>query len=223
MQKIGFLLLLLAALGLAAAWRWTELGNWLDLDRMLAAGEAIRSNPFALFLVLGAFLVGSLTMVPVTLLILATALSFGPVHGFLLALAGSLLGGLAGFFTGRLLGRQTLRRLGGQQINRLSHRLARRGWLTMALVRVIPIAPFTVVNMMAGATRISSRDFLVGTAVGMGPGILGIMLFEGGLENAVRNPGVESVGLAFAAVVAGVLLLWWGRRWLEQKEDEEDG
>ena len=223
LRGIGFLLLLLAALGLAAAWRWTELGNWLNLERMLAVGEAMRSSPFTVLLVLAAFLVGSLTMVPVTLLILATALSFGPVNGFMLALAGSLLGGLAGFFTGRMLGRKTLRRLKGKQINRLSHRLARRGWLTMALVRVVPIAPYTVVNLMAGATRISVRDFLLGTVVGMGPGILGIMLFEGGLENAVRNPGVGSVGLAFAAVAAGVLLLWWGRRWLVQKEGGEDG
>lgn len=223
LRTVGFLLLLVGALGLAAAWRWTDLGQWLDLDRMLAIGEAIRASPFTFLLILVAFLVGSLTLVPVTLLILATALSFGPVHGFVLALTGSLLGGLAGFFTGRLLGRQTLRRLGGRQINRLSHRLAHRGWLTMALVRLVPIAPFTVVNLMAGATRISVRDFLLGTTIGMGPGILAVMVFEGGVENAIRNPGAGSVTLAVTAVAAAVLLVGWGRRWLRSKEKEQDG
>ena len=98
------------------------------------------------------FVVGSLVMVPVTLMILATALSFGPVSGFFLALTGSLLGGLAGFGAGRLLGREAIQRLGGDRVNRLNRRLAKRGWLTMALVRVVPVAPFTVVNLMAGAT-----------------------------------------------------------------------
>lgn len=222
LKAIGFAVLLVGALGLAAAWRFTALGNSLDMDHLLAATEAIRSSPMTVPLVLVAFLVGSLTMVPVTLLILATALSFGPVHGFLLALGGSLLGGLSGFLAGRLLGRQTLRRLGGRQINRLSHRLARRGWLTMALVRVVPIAPFTIVNLMAGATQISSRDFLLGTLAGMGPGILGIMLFEGGVEHALRHPGAGSLGLAGGAIVFGVLLFWGGRRWLAGKEGEND-
>ena len=221
LRGAGFLLLLLICLGLAAAWRWTDLGNWLDRERLLAVGEAIRSSSFTVPLVLGIFLVGSLTMIPVTLMIFATALSFGPVGGFLLALTGSLGGGLAGFSLGRLLGRETLRRLGGSQVNRLSHRLARRGWLTMALLRVVPIAPFTIVNLMAGATRISLADFLLGTVAGMGPGILALSLFSGGMENALRHPGAVGVALALAATATAILLIWWGRRWLRSQDRKE--
>ncbi len=222
LRSAGFLLLLLTCLGLAAAWRWTDLGDWLDRERLLALGEAVRTSSFAIPLVLGIFLVGSLTMIPVTLLIFATALSFGPAGGFFLALTGSLGGGLAGFVLGRLLGRETLRRLGGAQVNRLSHRLARHGWLTMALLRVVPIAPFTVVNLMAGATRISLADFVLGTVAGMGPGILAMVLFTGGLENALRHPGEVSVVLALAAATAALLLIWWGRRWLRSQDRRED-
>jgi len=219
----AFLLLLLLTLALAAAWRWTPLGEWLDFDRLLAIGAAIRSHPLAEPLVLAIFVVGSLVMVPVTLMILATALSFGPVSGFFLALTGSLLGGLAGFGAGRLLGREAIQRLGGERVNRLNRRLAKRGWLAMALVRVVPVAPYTVVNLMAGATHISWRAFLFGTAAGMGPGILAIMLFEGGLEQAIRDPGAGSVALALAAIAVGGLLLWGGRRWLQRQEEAEDG
>ncbi len=222
-RGLAFFLLLLVTLALTAAWRWTALGEWLALDRLLELAETVRSHPLAAPLVLGVFVVGSLMMVPVTLMILATALSFGPVSGFFLALGGSLLGGLAGFGAGRLLGREAIQRLGGDRVNRLNRRLAKRGWLAMALLRVVPVAPYTVVNLMAGATHISWRDFLFGTAAGMGPGILAIMLFEGGLERAIRDPGAGSAAMALAALAAGGLLLWGGRRWLQGQEESENG
>ena len=92
----------------------------------------------------------------------------------------------------------------------------------MALLRVVPIAPFTVVNLMAGATRISLADFVLGTVAGMGPGILAMVLFTGGLENALRHPGEVSVVLALAAATAALLLIWWGRRWLRSQDRRED-
>ena len=68
-------------------------------------------------------------MVPVNLLILATALSFSTYTGFAVALSGSLLGGLASFLLGHWLGQDMIRKLAGKKLNRLSRRLARRGWI----------------------------------------------------------------------------------------------
>ena len=47
----------------------------------------------------------------------------------------------------------------------------------MAVVRNLPVAPFTIVNMVAGASHIKLGDFLLGTALGMAPGIVAIMVF----------------------------------------------
>ena len=49
----------------------------------------------------------------------------------------------------------------------------------MTAVRLVPVAPFTIVNLLAGAGHVRFRDFMIGTAVGMTPGIiltLGIMI-----------------------------------------------
>lgn len=104
-------------------------------------------------------------------------------------------------------------------MNRLSRRLARRGWLAVALVRVVPIAPYTIVNMVAGASHISARSFLIGTSIGMCPGILAIMVFEEGLERVLRNPHWGTVTLALAALGCAGLILWIGRRWLARKNE----
>lgn len=207
---------------LAVLWRWSPLGELLDIDHLITLADTLRQSELTVPFVLAIYVVGCCIMFPVTLLLLATALSFGPYLGFSLALGGSLLGGLASYLLGRWLGRDVVRKLAGEKVNRLSRKLARRGFLAIALVRIVPIAPYTIVNMVAGATHISTRSFLLGTAVGMGPGILAIMLFEGGLEHALREPGWMSLGIAAIAVVCGVLVLLIGKRWLLRQEKKRD-
>ncbi|MEJ2469854.1 MAG: VTT domain-containing protein [Desulfuromonadales bacterium] len=218
-----FATILAVALVLAALWRWSPLNEWLNIDTVLAVADRIRESALTIPIVLGIYLVGSCLMFPITIMILATALSFGPYTGFSLALGGSLLGGLASYFLGRWLGRDAVRKLAGDKLNRLSRKIARRGWLAVAIVRVVPVAPFTIVNLVAGATHISARSFLIGTAVGMGPGILAIMIFEGGLEQALREPSWGSYGLAFAAFCCAVLIVLYGKRWLTRQEKDHDG
>jgi uncharacterized membrane protein YdjX (TVP38/TMEM64 family) len=183
----------------------------------MAAAADIRKSPLSTPITLAIYIVGSCFMVPITLLILATVLGFGPYKGFVLALSGSLLGGLVSYLLGRWLGRDVVRNLAGKKLNRLSRKLAHRGWLTVAVVRLLPIAPYTIVNMVAGATHISTRSFLLGTAVGMIPGILTLTLFGGGLEKALRQPDWQNVTLAALALGLVLLILIVGRRWLTRR------
>ncbi len=203
-----FVGMIAAAVMLAALWRWSPLHQWLRPDTLAAAAAEVRNTPLIIPLVLVIYIVGSCLMVPVNLLFLATALSFGPYSGFALALTGSLLGGLASYLMGHWLGRDLVRKLAGKKLNRLSRKLARRGWLAVALVRIIPIAPFTVVNMVAGASHITGRSFLIGTAIGMCPGILAVMVFEEGLQRALQHPeGIGWLPLVIALVLSTGLVV----------------
>lgn len=217
-----FFIVLGCTLVLAALWRWSPLHQWLNLEHLLAAVDYLRDSAMMIPIVLGIYMLGSCLMFPINLLILATALSFGSITGFVLALCGSLLGGLASYLMGHWLGRDVVSKLAGDKLNRLSRKLARRGWLAVALVRVIPIAPYTLVNMVAGASHISVKSFLVGTAVGMCPGIVAIMIFEEGLERLLRNPHWGTILLAIFALGGGTLVLLGGKRWLTRREDHQD-
>jgi len=210
------------ALLLAALWRWSPLQQWMDLGHLLAAVDYIRESPLTIPIVLGIYAVGSCLMFPINLLILATALSFGSVTGFALALSGSLLGGLASYLLGHWLGNDVVSKLAGNKLNRLSRKLARRGWLAVALVRVVPIAPYTIVNMVAGASHISARSFLIGTAIGMCPGIIAIMIFEEGLERLLRDPHWGTVLLALFTLGCAALVLYFGKRWLARQDERQD-
>jgi phospholipase D1/2 len=104
-------------------------------------------------------------------------------------------------------------------LNRLSKRLARQGLVTVALVRNLPIAPFTIVNMVAGASRIKFKDFLLGTALGMAPGIFAITVFTNRLLQAIREPGWSNI--AIATGIAGILGV--GFLWIRKRLSRENG
>lgn len=205
---IGSLLVL--TLTLAAAWRWTELGDWLSLGQLRELGEALRQMPASPLLILGAFVAGTLLVVPVTAMIAATVIVFGPWLGMGYATGGALLGAAVTYGLGRAAGRQALRRVAGSRLDRLSQALGRRGVLAVATVRLIPVAPFTVVNLVAGASHIGLRDFLLGTLIGLAPGIIATGLFIDRITAAVRDPGAGTVGtllvLTVVALTAMVLL-----------------
>ena len=128
--------------------------------------------PFAPLVMMAVYLGGALIMVPVTVLIVVTVIVFGPVMGAVYALMGTAVGTVAGYGVGRVAGRDAVRRLGGRRLNALSRQIGNHGLLAMVVLRLMPLAPFTLVNLVVGASRIRLRDCLLGTLIGMSPGIL---------------------------------------------------
>ncbi len=216
LSGVATLILLLA---LAAAWRWTPLGGWLDVELISAWVGRLRESVLGPGVAVLAFIAGGLVVMPVTLLIIVTALVFGPVSGFVYSMLGSVMSGVVSYGIGRALGRHAVRQLAGERINRLSRRLARRGVMTVATLRLIPVAPFTVVNMVAGASHIGFRDFVVGTALGMIPGVGAFTLFADRLQSVVTRPGPGTIVIFVA--VAGIIALGGlaANRWLGKRRD----
>jgi len=217
-RRLFVLAVLLACLAaLAAAWRWGPLALLLRPEAIAALAAAAQGSALAPLAVLGAYVAASLVALPITVLILATAFVFGPVESFLYALAGSTLGAAAGFWAGRAMGRGAVRRLAGARINTLSRLLARRGIVAMLTVRMLPVAPFTLVNLVAGASHLRARDFVLGTVFGMAPGIAAIVFFSDRLAAAVFDPTPANLawfGAAAVLVVSAAVAL---HRWLARR------
>ena len=125
-------------------------------------------------------------------------------------LADGLSASIATFGLGRLLGRSFVQKAAGRRLNEVSRRIARQGLLAVAAVRLVPIAPFTLVNLVAGASHVALRDFVLGTLLGLAPGVLGIVLLEASLEQLIREPGpgavLSVVGIVGVLVVVFALL-----------------
>jgi phospholipase D1/2 len=210
--------LVATAAGLAAAWRWTPLGDWLTLDGLASAGEWLRERPMTPLLVLFAYVAAGFAIVPVTLLYAATVMVFGPWIGMGYSLAGAELSALACFGAGHALGRDAVRRLAGSRVNRISRKLSERGILTMVTLRIVPIAPFSVINVVAGVSDIRFRDFAIGNFLGMIPGVVAIAFVADRALVSLSDPSTTTIVAALAVLVAAMAGLAAVRRWLRSRD-----
>ena len=217
-RLIGIALGVVTLAALTLAWRFTPLRDWLALERLVEFGSTVRDLPWAPLAVLLAYVGAGLVAFPLLVLIAATALVFGPWLGPVYTLLGAMLSAALTFAIGRRLGRETVRRLAGQRVNDLSRRLARRGLVAIAFVRMLPIAPFSIVNVVAGASHIRWTDFLLGTVIGLLPGIAAMTFFVDRAKAAIREPGVAT--FALLAIAAGVIVafVWLLRRMLRARK-----
>lgn len=211
LMKMAAILLTVVAMG--AAWVWTPLRDWISLETVTRIAMTITEMPAAPLLAIGAYVVGGLLVFPVSLLILATVLAFGPVAGFAYSVLGSFISAVVTFGIGKAMGRRTVRQIAGSRLLRLGRLLRRRGLIAMATLRLVPVAPFTVVNVTAGTFNVRFFDFALGTLIGMAPGIFTLAVFGDQLSNAIRNPGVTSFAvLAVLVALIGLAAAWTRRR-----------
>jgi uncharacterized membrane protein YdjX (TVP38/TMEM64 family) len=187
-----------------------ELADWLAPHR--GAWYALPAVVFA-FVSLG------LAFVPVLLLITATGVAFGPVLGPLYAMAGCLASASTGFAIGRWAGLGRLERFGGERAARIARTLGRNGVLAVFLLRKVP-APFLLSNIIAGASPVRYRDFLIGTVLGMGLIVVALASFGHQLTRTLANPTPATlVGAAVFATIA-LTFAWFINRALRPGPEE---
>jgi phospholipase D1/2 len=211
---LGVVILLLFC-AVTAAWKWTPLADLIDVRRLAGWAATLRDSPARYFYLLGAYIVGSILLVPITVMILVTSVIFGPVGGSVYSLIGSLAGAAVNYAIGAMLGRDFVRKIAGRKWQRLEKKVAETGIIAVTALRLLPIAPFTVVNVVCGAFKVSWRDYLLGSILGLTPGILITALFAHQLASALRNPGISAFLLLAALIALTIVGSVWLKRRLE--------
>jgi len=153
--------------------------------------------------------VASLIPIPKSVVSIAAGLVWGLGYGVLLVTAASMLGATLAFFIGRGLGQDLLRRVMGDHLRRADEALSDNGLRALIVLRLIPVLPFTVINYSAGLTRVSRRDYALGTLIGTIPGTV-VFVAIGAYGFNLGWPFFAAV--AAAAVVGGVVWLLVRRR-----------
>jgi phospholipase D1/2 len=193
----------LLALGLA--WKLTPLGDMIHPEAIEEWAKPLAATPLGPVVATLGFVVATLLLAPMTALTIGMAVLFGPAIGWVSSLVGCMASAAAGFGLGRLLwkDRESLKR---GRFAGIARKLEAHGLITTAAVRLVPIAPFTVVNVVAGATNVRFRDFMLGNLLALGPGLLAMSFVADRIAAAVRQPSVTSVLVALAMLCCFVLL-----------------
>jgi uncharacterized membrane protein YdjX (TVP38/TMEM64 family) len=202
------------ACALTAVWRYTPLAAWTDADRAIAWATEFSNLWWAPLLVILAYTPACIVLFPRAFITLLAVAAFGPWHGFAYAMCGILLACAITYYVGTRMNRQTVRRLARGKLTRMTQVMRHRGVIAMTAVRLVPLAPFAVVNVVAGAIHLRFRDFMIGSALGILPGTLVATVFGDQLVSGLKDPGSINLWLVGALAVALIVGTRFVRRWL---------
>lgn len=212
--------------------------GWLNLQEDGAVMDLMAraaDSPWALVGVISVFSLLALTAFPQILLITVTVIAFGPKTGALYAWIATMASATLTFGMGHFLGGRWVLRLGGERVQKTIGFIGRHGVLASGLVRVVPSAPFIVVNAAAGAAHIPMWKFWLGTGIGIIPKILVVAVLGAFTPSAeVLKEGVSGVVDFFTsrepmdlAIIILVIAAWLGFlllvRWIYRRMRRNEG
>ena len=217
--KIGIVALIVA--GLTALWQFTPVSEHITAENVIELAEDFSGRWWAPLVVLAAYTPASIVMFPRPLITLFAVVAFGAWQGFLYAMSGVLIAAMATYYAGRYFDRDTVRRIAGDKLNRVSEVLRQRGLLAVTAVRFVPLAPFAVESLVAGAIRIKAWHLLVGTFLGMLPGTLTATVFGDQIQTALRDPGRINYWVVGGVVIFMLCATLAVRQWLYRTQLKE--
>jgi uncharacterized membrane protein YdjX (TVP38/TMEM64 family) len=186
------------------------------VEQWLGAASGVWALPVAVAAFAGLAFIG----VPQFMLIAAAVVAFGPVTGFAYSWIGTMVSSLVGFYLGRVAGARVLERFSGDGVRRFMRLVGRNGFFASLIVRLVPSAPFIVVNMAAGVTPMRVSHFVAGTALGIVPKIM-LTAFAGASIVQVLNGEIGRNAVWLVLIGAAWLAIgWFAGRWLRSREGD---
>jgi uncharacterized membrane protein YdjX (TVP38/TMEM64 family) len=174
------------------------------------------------------FTLGTVLFIPGAIFGLAGGALFGPAWGTLLNLAGATLGATAAFLVARYIAADWVRARVGVRLEHLIAGVEAEGWRFVALVRLVPLFPFDLMNYALGITRISLTHYVLASLVCMLPGTVAYTwLGYAGQKALSGDKSAIQYGLLALALLSAIAFFprlvrhWRGERspsWIEAEE-----
>ena len=195
------------------AFFYFDLGQFLSLaalknnrDKLLSFAEANYVSAAALF-ILAYIAVTGLSLPGAVILTLAGGFLFGALFGTLFVNLGATTGATLAFLTARYVLRDTVEQKFGKWLGPLQEGFTKNAFSYLMTLRLIPLFPFFVVNLVSGLTRMNVGTYVAATALGIIPGSF-VYAYAGqqlGTINSLKEIASPNVIAAF--VLLGLLAL----------------
>jgi pyruvate/2-oxoglutarate dehydrogenase complex dihydrolipoamide dehydrogenase (E3) component/uncharacterized membrane protein YdjX (TVP38/TMEM64 family) len=203
------------AVAAAAFWAWQqfELGSLLTLDGLKASRDTLQAQVQAQPLTAAAiffagYVVATALSIPGALVLtLAAGALFGLAWGLVLVSFASSLGALLAFLVARHLLRDWVQARFGKVLDPINEGIRKDGTFYLLTLRLVPVFPFWLINLLMGLTPISAGRFYVVSQVGMLAGTA-VYVNAGTQLAAIQSPGdILSPGLLGSFVLLGLFPL----------------
>ncbi|WP_029266969.1 TVP38/TMEM64 family protein [Virgibacillus alimentarius] len=159
------------------------------------------------------FIEAFLPFLPLVVFVLANGAAYGLLEGFLLSWLGSSLGSILVFFIIRKLGDKrifiAIRR--NKQVNKVTNWLEKRGFGPLFLLLCFPFSPSSVINVVAGLSKISIQQFILAVFLGKSVMIFSIAYVGSSIVSFAKHP--------VKTIIVGVciMLFWMLGKYIEKR------
>jgi uncharacterized membrane protein YdjX (TVP38/TMEM64 family) len=139
------------------------------------------------------YFVGTSCSLPVTgVLSVVSGVIFGPVTGFLISLVASTLGGTMALFSTRFLFHDLIKRRFSVHLDVINKGIEKEGAFYLFGLRMVPVIPFWLLNLLMGMTSMRVPVFFVATLCGMVP-ILLILVYAGSQLGDIKTFSMAAI------------------------------
>lgn len=183
-ENLGLIVRLLAGLLLLAGLAWVARAYASAHFSPARLRDFMDNMPVSGPLVfIAVYAVAPLFLFPASLLTASAGVLWDWQWGLLFAVIGNNLCANLGFATARLLGQDRIQRLTRGKLRKYDKKLEGAGFKAIALLRMLPVMPFSTLSYTAGVSRIRWRDFALGHALGTLPGTtIFVLILEAAVE-----------------------------------------
>src|SRR5215471_2671150 len=198
-------------------WLLVEHSQWFT-DPALVKAQVVQWGPWGPIVYMLLYAVGPSFLVPGAVMTIAGGLAFGTLWGSVYSLIGANVGAVVAFGAGRFLGRGFVESVVGKRFDAMLGRIARHGFHIILYLRIVPVIPYNALNLIAGASRITFRDYLWASVIGMIPGTILFAFLGDALWHPLSPRFFLALLLIATSVGCGEL---WRRRSAEKIEVSE--
>jgi len=144
---------------------------------------------------------------PVTV---AGGIVFGPLWGTIYASIGSTIGACLAFLIARYFARSQIENLLTGKLQTIDEGVEKKGWIFVAITRLIPLFPFNLLNYAFGLTKIKFRDYAIASWVFMLPGTAAYTIFSSSLLDAIHGRVSKEliIGIFLLVVISAVPIIY---------------
>jgi len=207
------LIVLLGFVALASAFVYFDIAQFLTLDYLkseqASLSSVVEENPAlsaAIFFVIYVIVTGA-SLPGAAIMTLAGGAVFGFWWGLLLVSFASSIGATLAMIAARFILRDSVSRRFSNHIKRIDDGIEKEGAFYLFTLRLVPVVPFFVINLLMGLTKISVPVFFVVSQVGMLAGTVVFVNAGTQLAKIESLSGVLSPGLLFSFVLLGLFPL----------------
>ena len=156
------------------------------------------------------YIVGVVLMVPGTLGTLTAGAVFGFVVGFPVAFFSAWIGATISFVISRAIGKEGMTQLLGERLTGIDEWLMENDFVSILVLRLMPIVPFNGLNYAAGVTSVRFSRYVAASGLGIAPGTA---LATGTAAMASEPSSSAFILLAGALIVVTLVSTVVARRW----------